>query len=887
MAQQFKAVYFTDYREFFPQSKCLTLAFSEKDSLLFDRLRHLSSQEIRELLGVDSYSALLTRAKGEDLPINSYCQRLLKQKILVTDNPAKTGTDTGIININPSFATFHAGREDPLQSWYSYLEGYSPRYVSYIIEEFAPNANIIYDPFSGIGTTPITGAELGLLSYYSEINPVLQFITDAKISARNTSGKDRERLISNLEGLEATIEQDICSSTRDSLLEQAYTHTFDRSQFFDEKTFDQVLRARTFVDEINNTVPLAARLLTVAIINSLIPASLLQRAGDIRYKRPKELAKKADFLGQVKKNLVQIRNDMLSVKPLPSSPVLITEDAKHLNKLPRLDIDTVITSPPYLNGTNYFRNTKVELWFMRSLRSKSELSLYRRRAITSGINDVSVRTPIEFITDETNETIERLQEVAYDNRIPMMVANYFQDMAAVFSALRTHLKGGATIAIDIGDSIYAGVHVKTDELLKGVLAELGYRFGKEITLRKRLSRNREVLKQALLIFSHPKSRRSKKAPAMTWSQDWESFKSELPHQDHPFSKRNWGNSLHSLCSYQGKMKPSLAHHLVKTFVPHDGAILDIFAGVGTIPFEAALNGMTSFGFEISPAAYYIANAKVSIQTLEEVIPVMERLGRYLENTRLPAGEIEKHGEFGFNSKLKDYFDPDTFREILLARNYFLENPPITSPEYLVISCLLHILHGNRPYALSRRSHPITPFSPRGEYIYKPLLQYLNNKVTRSLQVERPQGFKEGKIYLQDTTSWWPQEIDNLDAIITSPPFFDSTRFYLSNWMRLWFCGWNGDDFQSKPHAFVDERQKASFDIYEPVFRQARERLRKGGVFVLHLGKSKKCDMADELLQISRRWFRTCDIYAENVEHCESHGIRDKGTVNCHQYLVLS
>jgi hypothetical protein len=203
-----------------------------------------------------------------------------------------------------------------------------------------------------------------------------------------------------------------------------------------------------------------------------------------------------------------------------------------------------------------------------------------------------------------------------------------------------------------------------------------------------------------------------------------------------------------------------------------------------------------------------------------------------------------------------------------------------------MASLMHILHGNRPYALSRRSHPITPFAPTGEFEYRPLLPRLTAKVMKSLEVGRPEGFAEGEMVFQDATSWWPQHIDELDAIITSPPFFDSTRFHLANWMRLWFAGWSENDFRERPLAFVDERQKADFSIYEPIFRQARDRLKPGGVLVLHLGKSRKCDMAAALERIARPWFRVADCFAESVGHCESHGIRDKGTVGEHQYLVL-
>ena len=47
-------------------------------------------------------------------------------------------------------------------------------------------------------------------------------------------------------------------------------------------------------------------------------------------------------------------------------------------------------------------------------------------------------------------------------------------------------------------------------------------------------------------------------------------------------------------------------------------VLDPFAGVGTIPFEAALAGKHAYGFEISPAAFAIASAKVQEPTEHRV-----------------------------------------------------------------------------------------------------------------------------------------------------------------------------------------------------------------------------------------------------------------------------
>ncbi|HCD2380150.1 TPA: SAM-dependent methyltransferase, partial [Klebsiella pneumoniae] len=60
-----------------------------------------------------------------------------------------------------------------------------------------------------------------------------------------------------------------------------------------------------------------------------------------------------------------------------------------------------------------------------------------------------------------------------------------------------------------------------------------------------------------------------------------------------------------------------------------------------------------------------------------------------------------------------------------------------------------------------------------------------------------------------------------------------------------------------------------------------------GVFLMHVGKSKKSDMAGQIAKIGSNYLSLIDIFDESVEHCESHGIKDKGTTTHHQYLVFT
>lgn len=885
--QQFKSVYFSDYPSEDSKGKAITLAFNEPEAPYYTKVKEMSNEEIRELIGIDSYKQLALFAEKEERSINQVVKRLIKKNI--------NGNGNG--KIKAKDVTFAGSKAIPFQRWYPYIEGYSPDFVNSLIEHYGlKESECIYDPFAGTGTTLFAADTYDIKTIYTEINPLLQFLIETKIKILQSNQASRKKLSQQLKRISGRIVNDLQKFEQDRYLKESYTSLFNSSKYFDEAVFDKVLRLRSYIDVVKLEDELLADTITIAVLAGLIPISFLKKAGDVRFKTKKELAKgQVDLSDFLPNKLAEMADDIVNMDfKLTTVPELILANSKNIDLANELEIDGVITSPPYLNGTNYFRNTKLELWFLRYIQFENDLRHFRDQVLTSGINDVK-KEQISYnyeITEKSpllKQTLVALAEKAYDQRIPKMARNYFEEMDSVFSKLTKHLNHGAKILIDIGDSIFADIHVPTDDILIELLEAQNYDFIEKKLLRKRRSRNKAVLSQTLIAFEYkkPKEKNLNGHHILYFGKkNWQSFKNDLPHQQQPFSKRNWGHNVHSLCSYQGKLKPSIAHHLVKTFVPEGGKVLDPFSGVGTIPFEAALNGMKSFGIDISIPAYYISSAKVSVHSKTNCFKYIDDLKRFIKSQKCSKQELQEVKKFGFNKKLYEYYEEGTLKEIILARRFIRDNYPKTPSEMMVVSSLLHILHGNRPYALSRRSHPIVPYAPQGEFIYKDLIKNLTEKVERTLNQDLPLNFTPGRIFNQDTTSVWPQEINDLDAVITSPPFFDSTRFYLANWIRIWFAGWSAVDFKHQINSFVEEKQKKDFAIYESIFRQTRERLKRGGVCVLHLGKSNKCDMAEELQKVSKKWFKTVDLFDESVAHCESHGIRDKGTVTSHQYLLL-
>jgi DNA modification methylase len=375
---------------------------------------------------------------------------------------------------------------------------------------------------------------------------------------------------------------------------------------------------------------------------------------------------------------------------------------------------------------------------------------------------------------------------------------------------------------------------------------------------------------------------------MNYLSNWNNFKLNKPFREYPFSKRNWGHPNHSICSFYGKLKPSISHFLIETFTKENDTVLDCFSGSGTIPFESALMERKSFALDINPIAVAITSSKVGVINKKSIINELNQLNDFILNHKVLDSILKKAQEFGFNKKLEEYYHPDTLKEIILSREYFIKFRDYSSNQNLVISCLLHILHGNRPYALSRNSHPITPYAPTGEYIYKNLIEKLTSKVLKSVENSIITPIKNpGHVFEGDILQEWNEQIQNVDAIITSPPFFDSTKFYLTNWIRNWFMGWEFEDFDKEKLKFIDTLQKTSFDPYDRILSQCKERLKKDGIVLFHLGKSHKKDMGEAIIPFAKKYFSKIELYNEDVSDIEKHGVEDKGSVNVHQYLLMS
>ena len=789
----------------------------------------------------------------------------INNNVVITDKkPSCTGT-------------FQLNRSEAIHSWYSYIEGYSSRFVEDILDELSnEKIDSIYDPFCGTGTTPLVASQRGLITYYSESNPFMVSVIEAKINC-----------------VKRLIDSGIGSSIIRDFIETRFISTYQMEivpveyggfeKYFDNDSLVQILSIKNQIGTISDKDSRA--LMMLALSSIVVSASKMIRRGDLRFAIEKEKKHEDhDVFSLFRKKIESIICDIDSMEArILSFSDRLSFDARDIKIVDQ--IDCVITSPPYLNGTNYIRNTKLELKLNDFINTENDLPLYHSKGIIAGINNVSKRNGDIQVLPVVQPYIDALTPVAYDARIIKMVAGYFYDMNSVIGRLHYAMKDRSIFIMDIGDSQFAGIHIPTHDILSAICASHGFVKYDEEILRERRSKNGMVLSQRLIKF-----RLSKPCTdSVLLSRQAKNFIDYLPYKQPPYNGRNWGHPWHSLCSYHGKLKPAIAHFLISHFTERNDVVLDPLSGVGTIPFEACLQGRIGIGNDLSELAYIVTKAKLEKPNECEVLAVIEHLKKYIEqnsHSDYIAETQNKYKSFGYNGKLSEYFHPETYNEILCARKFLLERfQNLSASESLVFSAFLHVLHGNRPYALSRNSHPLTPYAPKGEFVYKSVVEHISNKVSITYKKGDFPSFKSGEALFGSFADI--QNYDGkIDAVISSPPFADSIRFYMMNWLRLWLCGWELDDFKNADEIFIDSKQQKDFSVYHPFFDMCYRVLKPNGRVILHLGKTSKIDMADKLMEYASPFFHEVYRGTENVTALEKHGIKDKGGTIEHQFLFM-
>ena len=311
-------------------------------------------------------------------------------------------------------------------------------------------------------------------------------------------------------------------------------------------------------------------------------------------------------------------------------------------------------------------------------------------------------------------------------------------------------------------------------------------------------------------------------------------------QSPPYEKQSWGNPMHRIGPYVGRIKPAFCHALIKYLTKKGQTVLDPFCGIGTIPLESSIMQRNAIGFDLNPYAIHIAEAK---QTRE--LNVEEKIA-YINKIKINTGKInlEKIPDW-----VKEYYNEETLKEILFLLDYFKKKG-----ELFLYGCLLAISQGHRPGHLSKPCGWTLPYKPRPDDLgeYREVKPRLIEKLLRNY---RHFNYETGsmRISMQDSRMM-PLENKSIDAVISSPPYFNTLDYVNSHRLRLAICGHYEQEVTKDLKKSLIQHKLTYLEEMEKVIQEMHRVLKPSGIVCLivgdHFTESKKTiNTSEKLVEI--------------------------------------
>jgi DNA modification methylase len=289
------------------------------------------------------------------------------------------------------------------------------------------------------------------------------------------------------------------------------------------------------------------------------------------------------------------------------------------------------------------------------------------------------------------------------------------------------------------------------------------------------------------------------------------------------------STLHQLSPYIGKIKSSIADFLIKNFTKKEQIILDPFCGAGTIPLEAWINGRNVIASDLNRYAFVLTSAKLNppvsiskcLKTIKSISCEVKKLKKNIDLRKVPKW-------------VRSFFHNETLREIIVWVKILNERK-----EWFILSCLMGILHHQRPGFLSFPSSHTVPYLrvknfPKAKYPelykYREVEERLVKKVMRAYKrIPKLDDTLMRKCYASNATEL---SVSEIDAIITSPPYMRKLDYARDNRLRLFFLG--VEDYKAIDK-LISPKENNFIELFLNCLTNWKKCLKKNGYCIFFLG----------------------------------------------------
>ena len=361
---------------------------------------------------------------------------------------------------------------DGIYDWFPMIQRFTRNFLNKIFEtKELRESKIILEPFMGSGNALVACRELGKAGFGVDISPFFCFIAHVKTNDYDhTDFQEAINILHNSNKVEK-VEIPALSSFR---------------TLFTRKQICKLLALREKALDLGQK---PSELLLFALASQLVNFSKAERYGKGLRMRKKN-TRSPNVETTLRCTLSKMERDYEEFKKNSklqhAQSVPLVGDARDLSNvtnpfdkekicLPKGQIDSVVTSPPYCNSADYIEMYKLEHWFLRYITSYDNFRTTSESTVRSHTTFTDTRTSwVHPVIEDICSSLEQSGNL-WNKKIPVMIRGYFDDMHNSLKQMKPLLRQHGNVILLVANSSYSKTPIPTDLLLAEAARDQGFK----------------------------------------------------------------------------------------------------------------------------------------------------------------------------------------------------------------------------------------------------------------------------------------------------------------------------------------------------------------------------------------------------------------------------